>query len=276
MLMLIPIPPAESAMHTIRSHATTYQDILIKEVQLASIASRRGGSRNVHYGPPRYHHVGMKFRLWMTRDDRREEIKISSSLRPSTRSDSVIPLSVKHDLRSKTRLRNPCSGNFPRCDVWTRRYRQNSPVITSENDFFLVESLSPHHPCRFEPTTVRTYYPQGKFKLPSSIYTPCHSICGYTHTRPSDLRCYPTTPSASPPPSPFLIPFLFSFLPFVTPFLLLPPFSCCFLSFYSLILFQTVYFFCTCDIQFHTSPHHPSIHPIHTHIHLPTSSIYVH
>ena len=150
-----------------------------------------------------------------------------------------------------------------------------------------MESLSPHQPCRFEPTTVRTHYPQGKFKLAFPIYAPCRSICGYTHTRLSDILCHPTTPSASPLPlhiSLFLFFFSFSFC------LLLPHstfrrlFRCCFLLFYSLILFQTVtvlfffffFFFCTCDIQFHTSPHHPSIH---THIHvlyLPTSSIYVH
>ena len=88
-----------------------------------------------------------------------------------------------------------------------------------------MESLSPHQPCRFEPTTVRTHYPQGKFKLAFPIYAPCRSICGYTHTRLSDILCHPTTPSASPLPLHISLFLFFFFLPFVTPFYLSLPFS---------------------------------------------------
>jgi len=95
----------------------------------------------------------------------------------------------------------------------------------------------------------------------------CLSVCAYTNARPSDGHFSPTTSFASSSP-PFPFPFYITF--FLLPLSVCRGFRVAFFLFYSYVLFQTVtiHLFCTCDIQCHTSPHHPSIYT-HIHIYLP-------
>ena len=212
----------------------------------------------------------MKFRFWMTQDDTKEEIKFSSSLRPSTRSDSVIPLNIKHDLRSETRLRKSVSGsgNFP-----PLRYldAEISPELPDDHigERFRFGGIIVAPPARREPTTVRTYYPQGNsvWLFPYMLLA-APSVDIRIRVRQIYAVIQPSLPLYLLLPSPFLILFLFLFA-FCYPFLS-PPFSCCFLLFYSLILFQsvTVPFFFALAISNSIHPHtiHLSIQSIHTYM----------
>ena len=203
-------------------------------------------------------------------DDTKEEIKFSSSLRPSTRSDSVIPLNVEHDLRSETRLRKSVSGsgNFPRCDIWTRKYRQNSPIITSANDFVLVGSLSLHlsagNPRRYARTIPKEIRIGFSYICSLPLHLRIYAYASVRYTLSSNHPFRFTSSSASPLLILFLSAFCYPFLSFAAVFVLL--FVVLFINSVP-VSHSTLFFFCTCDIQFHTSPHHPSIHPIHTYIH---------
>jgi hypothetical protein len=193
---------------------------------------------------------------------RREEIKFSSSLRPSTRSNSVIPLSTIYEAKRDYTIRvleiSPAT-MFGRGDIARTPRLSHRRTILFWWNHCCPTIHAGSNPRRY----ARTIPKENSSWL---LYAPCHSICGYTHTRPSDLRCYPTTPSASPPP-PHLSLFLF-FLPFVTPFLLSPPFSCCFVVLFINFVrdsYGTFTFFALA-ISNSIHPHtiHLSIQSIHT------------